>query len=1108
MEEKQQIEQAIRALEAQRTLLGDAVVDAAISPMREKLASLEAQEMPEQQRKQVTLLFMDIAGHTQLIRDLDPEENMEIIDQALVRLSQPVQEYGGHIARYQGDGFKAVFGLPAAHEDDPERAVRAGLAIQAAAQDIAAHLETERGMPGFKVRVGIDTGLVVAGGMTEGEDTVKGIPVNLAARLESAAQPGSLLISHNTYRHIRGVFDVSPLEPLLVKGFAQPVQTYQVLRAKPRAFRMATRGVEGVETRMIGRQAELQQLQDIFNVALQEGETQSVTIVGEPGIGKSRLLYEFEQWVELQPEHIRIYRGRATPGSSGIPFGLLRSLFAFRFNILESDLADIVRQKLETGLGEFLSSEPLLKSHFIGAMLGYDFKDSPYLAGVLNDPKQLYAQAIFYLGQYLTAQAQQNLVLIFLEDIHWADNASLDAMLQLTREHLHLRLMVVCLARPAFYDNRPHWGQGETSHTRLDLQPLSRRSCRELVSEILQKVSSLPDELREQIVTNAEGNPFYVEELVKILIEDGVILKDEAEDVWRTDPQQLPDLRIPATLTAVLQARLDGLPEAERTALQQAAVVGRIFWDAVIQVLQEADQPPQPALSGLIRRELVYPREASAFAGTDEYIIKHALLRDVVYESVLKRARRVYHRKTADWLVEATQSSGRGDEYAVVIGKHYEQAGENLAAAEWYIRAGEKAKSQGAYQEASQLLPKALELLPATAKDLRWRALLGLSSVLSILGKTESWRQNQATLMELAQESQDDHWLSEAFHREGYLLETIGNLNAAIQAYKASVNASQRSGDSLKMADTLGLMSIAQIRLGERPGAMTRVEEALEIIQGREEEITTGRILTNISVTLNAAGDKMRALLLQKQAVAICQRFHNQFGEAVGLSNIGYDYTMLGQPDLACSFLETSDEISETIGSDYQKAFNSLNLALAYWRNGGASQARALLEKAIVQLGEMEEEFGRAAGHSYLGLVLESEEKYVQAEEQFRIGKEKFQSIQILGCVYDALAGQARCALRRGQLPEAFQQAAQLWDYLTEHGSKGMEFPVWAYLTCAQVFEAAGDEERCKLALQAGYNDLIGQAEKISEMDWQVSFLNNIPEHQEIASWWQKVQTR
>ncbi|WP_374688083.1 adenylate/guanylate cyclase domain-containing protein, partial [Promineifilum sp.] len=195
-----QLQAGIAALEAQRAILGDAVVEAMLGPIREKLAALQAQaDHAAQQRKLATVLFMDIAGHTALIRDLDPEENMALIDAALARLAEPVGRFGGHVARYQGDGFKAVFGLPTAHEDDPENAIRAALDIQAVAHVIGGEWSAERGVEGFRVRLGIDTGLVFAGGLTEGEDTVKGMPVNLAARLESAAEPGTILISHNTY---------------------------------------------------------------------------------------------------------------------------------------------------------------------------------------------------------------------------------------------------------------------------------------------------------------------------------------------------------------------------------------------------------------------------------------------------------------------------------------------------------------------------------------------------------------------------------------------------------------------------------------------------------------------------------------------------------------------------------------------------------------------------------------------------------------------------------------------------------------------------------------------------------------------------------------------
>ncbi len=246
--DREQIELAIAAQESLRGVVDDTIIEATIATLKEKLAALDAS--PEQQRKLATVLFMDIAGHTALTHHLDPEEQMALVDPLIPRLAEVVNQFGGHVARYQGDGFKAVFGLPVARENDPQQAIRAGLAIQAEAGDIALELETESGIPGFKVRVGITTGLVFAGGDTEGEDTIKGAPVNLAARLESAAEPGTVLISYETYKHVRGIFDLEPLEAIQAKGFADPVRVYRVLRAKPRAFYRSMRVVEGVETRM------------------------------------------------------------------------------------------------------------------------------------------------------------------------------------------------------------------------------------------------------------------------------------------------------------------------------------------------------------------------------------------------------------------------------------------------------------------------------------------------------------------------------------------------------------------------------------------------------------------------------------------------------------------------------------------------------------------------------------------------------------------------------------------------------------------------------------------------------------------------------------------
>ncbi|MFN2243475.1 MAG: adenylate/guanylate cyclase domain-containing protein, partial [Anaerolineae bacterium] len=292
MTEREQLEQAITQLEAQRATLGDGVVDASIAALHEKLAALE--RTPEQ-RKQVTILFADISGYTALSETMDAEELSELMNALWERIDAVIVEHGGHIDKHSGDGVMALWGVDVVRENDPDRAIRAALAMQAALTEVKAGHN-------INMRIGLSTGPVLLGTLgTTGEFSIFGDTVNLASRLEGLAPTGGVLISHDTYQHVRGVFDVLEQEPVQVKGKARLVQSYVVQRAKPRAFRMSTRGVAGIATRMVGRDAELLMLQNMFHDAIEDGEAQLVTIVGEAGVGKSRLLYEFEKWIELLP---------------------------------------------------------------------------------------------------------------------------------------------------------------------------------------------------------------------------------------------------------------------------------------------------------------------------------------------------------------------------------------------------------------------------------------------------------------------------------------------------------------------------------------------------------------------------------------------------------------------------------------------------------------------------------------------------------------------------------------------------------------------------------------------------------------------------------------
>ena len=333
---------------------------------------------------------------------------------------------------------------------------------------------------------------------------------------------------------------------------------------------------------------------------------------------------------------------------------------------------------------------------------------------------QLRDRAIAYLNDYFKALAAKNPVVLLLEDVHWADDSSLDLLENLQSTLASQRILCVCAARPSLLERRPHWG--EATHIRLSLSPLTPQDSRHLVKDILQRVEDLPESLCDLVVDSAEGNPFYIEELIKMLLEEQVILKGEPH--WQVDLGRLAGLSIPPTLTEVLQSRLDSLPVEERLLLQRAAVIGRIFWDQAVIALGEDEKPGELdiELDDLQARELVYKRTQSAFDNTREYLFKHNLLREVTYTGLLKRLRRVYHARAARWLEGITGRSQRTDEYAALIAAHYDEAAESEHALTWYRRAGRSAAARYANSEALRCFTRALELAPPGRSNSSLRA--------------------------------------------------------------------------------------------------------------------------------------------------------------------------------------------------------------------------------------------------------------------------------------------------------------------------------------------------------------------------------------------------
>jgi len=1099
--EIEHLEETIIVLEAQRPLLGDMVTDTAVAPLRRELTALqERQDSVGQQRKFVTILFADMTGSTALSQRLELEEMMTLTEGAIGRFNRIIERRGGRVLKIMGDGLMAVFGLPQVQEDDAERAVQAGLDILTSAKIYAQVLEEERGIGRFNVRVGVNTGSIIMGGGMEEERTAIGMTVNLASRMESTAPEGALRITHATYQQVRGLFEVDRQPLLQVKGMDQPLLTYLVKARRPRSFRMDRYGIRGIKTPLIGRQAEIKQLRSLFKDTVQKSKAQIITIVGDPGIGKSRLMVEFETWLSQQPALVHCFRGRGFRPLIDSPYGVLRMLFAHYCQIHDNDELEVVRNKLEEQLTHFFIEDSLMKTHFIGALLGYNFNDSPYLIGVSDEPQQFRDRALHYLMQFYGKATNDGLTVILIEDLHWADGPTLELLLNLVRSNADKQLLIVCLARPELIDRHPSWfdepDKSALTHTRLDLLPLSEAASYQMVSEMLHQADIFVDELAQTIVGQADGNPLYIEELIRVLIDNAA--RTRLPDDWdgHFENGKILSARVPDTLAAVMLSRLANLPPAEKTVLEYASVAGRSFWVSLVGAVSGKNITIEDHLASLAKRDLIYPKMESTFAGEHEYAFKHTLLREAIYGTILLGNRQIYHGRVAAWLKATTEAGGREDEFALVIAEHYDLAEMPGPAADFYLRGGEKARDQGAPLEALRSLDRALDLMGKERTDRQWQALLAKEWVLGWLGKLEERQASSQLLVEQAQRFGDDDRLAEALCRLGFATRNLGRFHDEAQAYQTALAAARRSGNFDIEARILALLAVCLLRLGRINQAQTIAQNALLLVPNVVEDNVRAQILTNIASFYSDSGDVAKATRLFSEIVDICSRNDIQYGEAINRINLGYNYTRLGLPELATETLEEAIRLTQGIGAHHNHAYCQLNLGLAYVRSGEFESAEATLNQALADLESSRDQFGQASGNLYLGYCLEQTGVFLAADDRYKKSLVLFREIGTPGYIIDASSGVARCFLANNDLLAAGQLAVEISNYLQDNGSQGLEFPSLAYLSCIRVYEAIGLNDPMRSATIAGYADLMDRAGKIEDDAWRKSFLQNVPEHQ------------
>jgi class 3 adenylate cyclase len=582
-----------------------------------------------EERKLATVLFADLVGSTEL-GEQDPERTRALLDRFYDAMAAEIEAAGGTVEKFIGDAVMAAFGAPLAHEDHAERALHSALSMQRRLEELFGGE--------LALRIGVNTGEVVVGRPREGSSFVTGDAVNVAQRLEAAAAPGEILVGERTVAAARGAFEFGDEASIEVKGKTGAVQARRLVRA---LSLMRPRGVGGLRSAFVGRESELGLLQATYRRAVDQSEPHLVTIMGDAGVGKTRLVRELWEWLAAQsPAPVR-RTGRCLSYGQGITYWALGEVLKEHLGILESDPPETVRKRLAS-------------REILGLTLGLDIGTDLHPLAARN---RLHEAWVDFLEE-LAAEAP---AVVLIEDLHWAEDELLDLLERVLRE-VRGPLLLLGTARPELLDRRPAWGGGRRNTSLLWLEPLTQSDASRMLDEVL--AADLPAELRDMIVEQAEGNPFFVEELLGSLLDRGILERRDGD--WHA--AELPeDFQVPDSVQAVIASRIDLLDTREKAGLQAAAVIGRVFWPAPVREL--VDEEPDWSL--LEDKDFIRRRSGSSMEGEHEYAIKHALTREVAYASLPKAKRARLHAAAAAWL------EGLGEEQdaiASLLAHHYAEA--------------------------------------------------------------------------------------------------------------------------------------------------------------------------------------------------------------------------------------------------------------------------------------------------------------------------------------------------------------------------------------------------------------------------------------------------
>ncbi len=917
-----------------------------------KLNAARSEDRMVGERRVVTMMFCDVMGSTAAAEQLDPEDWTEVINKAFEFMIKPVYKYEGMVARLMGDAILAFFGAPIAHEDDPQRAALTGLDIISGMQPLREQVELEYGID-FNVRVGINTGMVVVGAVGSDlrmEYTALGDAVNVASRMEAAAEPGTILISQDTQRLIKPSFDLLEMGELQLKGKVEPLKTYRVIRRRRASKRRM--GIAGKQAVLVGRDEELAQLKVVLAQA-EDGIGRIVSVISEAGLGKSRLIGEaLFDWQNIPDKFT--YQINCRSYESSQAYSLIRRLLRQLMDVEGDEPVDIHLNKLDMLLSSLESSQIPGSKRVLQTLLGLELEEGGAPLEGEAFKRELYrASGALFTNLFSDMPA----VLVF-EDIHWSDWASIELLQHLLHSVEKLPLVMVFTFRPD--RDAPSWTLKQNldedfyhRYTEIQLDILSEMECSAVIDSLLDQ-PHIPGELRAQIIDRAGGNPFFIEEVLRSLIDNLVLVQDGIEKEqgkalnWYADADALTD-QIPDSLQSLLTARIDLLDEGTRQALQHASVIGRRFRERVLiemgNGVNAAAREIEGHLKNLLRLEMI---DEAARQPEVEYSFRNPMIQESAYSSILKKRRRELHLRAAE-TVERLYPA-QLSELAPQLGMHFAEAGSHPQAVKYYTLAGDNAYRLYANALAISHYRAALEQV----KKIEDTDFENLSYLYKRLGRAlelESHFQEAIDLYEEQLARAQDLDLSEL---ELQALVSLGTVFSMASELADAAKAESLSKEALDLAEELddkdsqarilwNLMNMYRIE-GRAEEGVAAGERGLELAKKGANDEILAYIYNDLPYVYFGVLEIEKANHAVKQAVKMWRKLDNQPMLVDSLSALSFITSYMGKYEEAIAVSEEAKRISDSINNPWGIGFSRLYIGSVYEDRGNISQALSSYE--------------------------------------------------------------------------------------------------------------------------------------------------------------------